>query len=74
MTRHVTVGGIRFLVTDDFNPDDPTEIAALRELADYVTARAPRMTPEQEQRQAAARDRIRTRNARLRQEQRPPDG
>lgn len=66
MTKHITLKGIRFLVTDDFNEDDPTEIAALGALADYVHSHVPPLTPEQEKRQAASRERIRARNARLR--------
>lgn len=66
MTKHITLKGVRFLVTDDFNEDDPTEIAALGALADYVHAHVPPLTPEQEQRQAASRERIRARNSRLR--------
>lgn len=74
MTKHITLGGIRFMVTDDFDEDDPTEVAALRELADYIATHTPPVTPEQAEKQDAARERIRTRNARLRLIERPPDG
>lgn len=71
MTKHITLKGISFQVDDDFNDDDPTEIAALGALADYVHAHIPPLTPEQEKRQAASRERIRARNARLRRTEKP---
>lgn len=66
MTKHVTLNGIRFMVTDDFNEDDPTEMQALAELAEYVIAHPLDITPEQEQRQAESRARIHARNIEIR--------
>lgn len=74
MTKCVQAGGLIFNVTDDFDENNADDMRALRELGEYLTSHAPKPTPEQEAKQDASRDRIRTRNARLRLIERPPDG
>lgn len=69
MTKHITVGNVRFLVTDDLDEGDTESMEALRALAAHIESKAADMLPpEMEERQREARERIVARNQRLRGE------